>query len=203
MDAKLKAMVQQQKERKVGKLSESQSIEYEQGMQDQEKFHLLLREHMQKIQSRKAYFTAFGHILLSMLSAPLFTLSASLQLSLPQNIVTMQEFKRTESSSRSFQARMGHLNAKQVNMSVRFGFLNQLSGQGETRATQAVSMQKVAAMQLPFKAPVYRSYWEAIQGLYKQDIRGFYKGNGIRSVHILLFHKLNSDLNFKSEQMFP
>lgn len=58
-------------------------------------------------------------------------------------------------------------------------------------------------MTLPFKAPVYRTYFESFQGLYKQGISGFYKGNGVRCVHILLFHKLNSDLNFASEAAFP
>ena len=32
---------------------------------------------------------------------------------------------------------------------------------------------------------------------------GFYKGNGIRSLHILMFHRLNSDLRFWSEGAFP
>ena len=31
----------------------------------------------------------------------------------------------------------------------------------------------------------------------------FYKGNGIRSLHILMFHRLNSDLRFWSEGAFP
>jgi hypothetical protein len=32
----------------------------------------------------------------------------------------------------------------------------------------------------PFRAPVYRTYYECISGLYKQGILGFYKGNGLR-----------------------
>jgi len=35
----------------------------------------------------------------------------------------------------------------------------------------------------PFRAPVYRTYYECIKGLYKQGIFGFYKGNGLRLVH--------------------
>lgn len=49
-------------------------------------------------------------------------------------------------------------------------------------------------MALPYKAPVYRTYFESIHGLYKQGFPGFYKGNGIRCMHIFLFHKLNTDL---------
>ena len=59
-------------------------------------------------------------------------------------------------------------------------------------------------MNLPFKPPAYRSYWEAFQGIYKQGgIRGFFKGNGVRSAHILLFHRLNSELTFAMEHLLP
>jgi len=58
-------------------------------------------------------------------------------------------------------------------------------------------------MNLPFRPLVYRSYWESIQGIYKQGAAGFYKGNGVRCLHIGLFHRLNADLNFGAEQAFP
>lgn len=35
----------------------------------------------------------------------------------------------------------------------------------------------------PYRAPVYRTYWECIQGLYKQGLLGFYKGNSLRLVN--------------------
>ncbi len=54
-------------------------------------------------------------------------------------------------------------------------------------------------MALPFKPPVYRNYFEAFQGLYKQGYQGFYKGNGIRCLHILLFHKLNTEATLRLE----
>jgi len=61
---------------------------------------------------------------------------------------------------------------------------------------------KLAAMALPFRAPVYRNYFEAFLGLYKQGVRGFYKGNGVRCIHILLFHRMNTDLTILSESAF-
>jgi hypothetical protein len=73
----------------------------------------------------------------------------------------------------------------------------------ETAAMRSARQQKVASIDFPFKAPVYRSYWEAINGIYKQGIRGFYKGNGIRSLHILLFHRMNSDFTFWAASTFP
>ena len=57
-------------------------------------------------------------------------------------------------------------------------------------------------MALPFRPPVYRNYFEAFQGIYKQGLSGFYKGNGIRCLHIFLFHKLNTDLTLYSEANF-
>ena len=58
-------------------------------MEEQEKFHNLLREQMHKISQRKVYMTACSHILLSLVTAPLFTVSTSLQISNPNNVVTI------------------------------------------------------------------------------------------------------------------
>ena len=114
--------MQQKQQQKVGKLSESQALEYQQGIEDQKKFHALLHEHTKAISTRKAYFTAVSHILLSFVTAPLFTLGTSLQLSISYNAVTLQEFKKTEMASRKFQARV-HTKAPAQSESVRFGFL--------------------------------------------------------------------------------
>ena len=91
---------------------------------------------------------------------------------------------------------MGQLeNSKESGQkSVRFGFLNYKSGAKNV---------KFESLNVPFRAPVYRSYWEAINGLYKQNLAGFYKGNGVRSFHILLFHRMNTDLTFWTESAFP
>ena len=158
---------------------------------------------MHRIGQRKVYMTACSQIMLSLLTAPLFTVSTSMQISIPKNVVTIQQFKRVEENSRKFQVRMGHLtNASNgLDTSIRFGFWKQLMSKNRTEV--AAQQQKVQSMSLPWKMPVYRSYWETIQGLYKQSIRGFYKGNMIRSAHILLFHKLNADLNTHAEQTWP
>jgi hypothetical protein len=41
----------------------------------------------------------------------------------------------------------------------------------------------------PYQAPIYKSYSECIQGLYRQGLLGFYKGNGYRQ-----FFNLTSSL---------
>ena len=43
------------------------------------------------------------------MTAPLFTIQTSMQLSIAPNAVTIERFKKTNDMSRSFQARMGHL----------------------------------------------------------------------------------------------
>lgn len=57
-------------------------------------------------------------------------------------------------------------------------------------------------MNLPYEQPVYRSYFEAYLGLYKQGLRGLYKGNGLRCTHIFLFHYINTNLTIFSESQF-
>lgn len=49
-------------------------------------------------------------------------------------------------------------------------------------------------MNKPYRAPVYQTYWECIQGLYRQGILGFYKGNGCRLFHIYFYGKIRNDL---------
>lgn len=39
----------------------------------------------------------------------------------------------------------------------------------------------------PFRAPVYRTYYECIKGLYKQGLLAFYKGNGLRLTYGYLY----------------
>ncbi len=55
----------------------------------------------------------------------------------------------------------------------------------------------------PFKPPSYLTYTEAMNGLYRQGSpMAFYKGNMTRSLHILLFHKLNTNFTFMAEGQF-
>jgi hypothetical protein len=52
----------------------------------------------------------------------------------------------------------------------------------------------------PFKPTSFSGAAEAVRGTYKQGSPiAFYKGNGARALHILLFHKLNTDLSFRAE----
>ena len=77
------------------------------------------------------------------------------------------------------------------------------STEGLSSSQLAMKQQKQASMALPFKAPVYRNYFECFNGLQQQGTKGLYKGNGVRSLHVLLFHKLNCDLNHFSETSIP
>ena len=48
-----------------------------------------------------------------------------------------------------------------------------------------------------------RTYFECLQGLYKQGVGAFYKGNLTRAMHIMLFHKLQTDFTFQIERTIP
>jgi hypothetical protein len=51
----------------------------------------------------------------------------------------------------------------------------------------------------PYRAPIYMSYAECINGLYKQGILGFYKGNGCRVIHVLLYDLIRNDVTCQSD----
>ena len=42
-----------------------------------------------------------------------------------------------------------------------------------------------AGLNKPYRAPVYQTYGECLQGLYRQGLLGFYKGNACRCAHVL------------------
>lgn len=118
-------MISERQQRQIGKMSMQEQVEMRQGLEDQQKFHELIREHMSHIAERKATFTGASHILLAFITAPLFTISASMQLSINSNAVTMQEFRSKNNNIRSFHERMSQLGQKSIGVdsSVRFGFL--------------------------------------------------------------------------------
>lgn len=58
-------------------------------MSQQKEFHNLLKDMMYSVAQRRANATAISHIVLGLITAPLITMSISLQASLPQNRVTM------------------------------------------------------------------------------------------------------------------
>ena len=68
--------------------------------------------------------------MLSVLIAPLFTISTSMQLSLGYNAVSMQEFKKTDPVSRKTQSRLGESATSTTERSLRGGFMDKLKGSG-------------------------------------------------------------------------
>ncbi|KAM3139475.1 hypothetical protein pb186bvf_008500 [Paramecium bursaria] len=56
----------------------------------------------------------------------------------------------------------------------------------EKRKFELLLKSGMVGQNKPFTAPVYGSYHETIQGLAKQGILGFYKGNFLGLVHLLL-----------------
>lgn len=51
----------------------------------------------------------------------------------------------------------------------------------------------------PFRATAYRTYREAIEGLYRQGLLGFYKGNGCRCLHLFGYQIAKNNFQFYCE----
>ena len=51
----------------------------------------MLKDMMYQVNNRRVYATAMAHIALSFLTAPLLTLSTSLQVSMPMSRVTLED----------------------------------------------------------------------------------------------------------------
>ena len=70
--------------------SEAEFAEKKKEINEQKEFHKLLKDMMYEVTNRRVYATATAHILLSFLTAPLMTLSTSLQVSSPMTRVTLE-----------------------------------------------------------------------------------------------------------------
>ncbi len=63
--------------------------------EQQRQFHELLKEMMYSVAQRRANTTAVSHVLLGLVTAPLMTLSISLQASIPTNRVSLLDILPT------------------------------------------------------------------------------------------------------------
>lgn len=65
---------------------------------------------------------------------------------------------------------------------------------------QLLESNKSMSLWRPFKPASYNNYSECMRALYKQGTpMSFFKGNLTRSIHILMFHKLNTWMAFSAE----
>lgn len=76
--------------------SKADEKEREHDRREQAQFHEMLKDMMYTVAQRRANSTALSHVLLGFVTAPLVTLSISLQASLPQNRVSLNDILPSE-----------------------------------------------------------------------------------------------------------
>jgi hypothetical protein len=120
-----------------------------------------------KLKQVKIFYNEVAYTaLLSIITAPLHTISISMQLSVKPHLEIYPDQKPPPSKSDSKAL------IKQVTeMTLR-----------DERNYNIIKSSGVPQGQKPYRAPIYSSYRECINSLKKQGILGFYKGNAIRLV---------------------
>ena len=78
--------------------SEAEFAEKKKEIDEQKEFHKLLKDMMYEVSNRRTYATAMAHICLSFLTAPLMTLSTSLQVSTPMSRVTLEHISASQAA---------------------------------------------------------------------------------------------------------
>ena len=118
-----------------------------------------------KLKQVKIFYTDYGYtVALSLITAPLHTISIAMQLSVKPHLKLYPDYTSNTKDSKAL--------IKQVSeMTVR-----------DSRNYNLIKSSGVPEGQKPYRAPIYNSYRECINALQKQGILGFYKGNGIRMV---------------------
>ena len=79
--------------------SEAEFAERKQEITEQKEFHTLLKDMMYEVNKRKTSATAIAHICLSFFTAPLLTLSTSLQVSMPMTRITLEDLAAGKSKA--------------------------------------------------------------------------------------------------------
>ena len=102
----------------------------------QESFQELFAEYMSKVQKRKAATMGIASSLVTFVTAPMITLSTSLQLSVMYNRKTYDDFKNTSLTKSKH-----------------------MLGSGITSGKPEIS-SAAAKINLPYRAPVYANYLE-------------------------------------------
>ena len=90
--------------------SEAEFAEKKKEIDEQKEFHKLLKDMMYEVSNRRTYATAMAHICLSFLTAPLMTLSTSLQVSSPMSRVTLEHISSSQAAAAGGQkGRFAHM----------------------------------------------------------------------------------------------
>eukprot|EP00347_Sterkiella_histriomuscorum_P014589 403360307 len=169
----------------------------------------LIKEYKYRIQKTKGTYQVIMATMLSLFTSPLYTIATSMQLSVIPHLTIYGDVKPHEVKKKSYlRQQVEALSGRDIDMKN----VKQLPGEEKSLGTElkfdlaervkprADLMQASGQVGLnqPYRAPIYRSYWECIQGLSKQGVLGFYKGNGMRVLHIAMYSviRTNMQMNF-------
>ncbi|CDW86920.1 UNKNOWN [Stylonychia lemnae] len=145
---------------------------------------------------------------LTLITSPLYTIATSMQLSVIPHLtiygdVKPEDVKKKGVITKSFDSLFGKDIEKEKTKQLPGKTDNPLSTELKFEITQPkeprADLMKASGqvgLNKPYRAPVYRTYWECIQGLSKQGILGFYKGNGLRMTHIFLYAAMRNHISY-------
>ena len=126
----------------------------------------------------------------SVITSPLIVVAMSMQMSVMPNITIYGDVKPSDINKGLLTEKIGLgkiTNRKAIATSEKM--LAEYKGGSNTVAnipparSDLIKASGQVGFNKPFRAPIYRTYWECIRGIYNQGILGFYKGNGIRLLY--------------------
>ena len=127
----------------------------------------------------------------SLVTQPLYVIAMSMQMSVMANITIYGDVKPHEVNKGLLVDRIGMsnlVNRKAINTGEK-QLAKYKEGQVQVVKDPRPDLTKMSGQvghNKPFRAPIYRTYWECVRGLHKQGILGFYKGNGLRLTYYAL-----------------
>lgn len=142
--------------------------------------------------------------LASTVTSPLYVVALSMQMSIIPNLTIYGDVSPKDINKGLLTSRIGLANfvnrkaiatsEKQVAIYTKENMNNKLMAQATVKQELMVASGQVG-LNKPFRAPIYRTYWECIRGLHKQGILGFYKGNTLRLMHLYFFQYISTQIH--------
>jgi Mitochondrial carrier protein len=155
---------------------------------------------LDKVQQSKGVYIGQLTCMLSLVTAPLHAISTSMQLSVLPHLTVYGDVKESDAKKGLVREKLEGIGlldnkskaseGKEITTEIKHDLMKVEVRADLMKASGQVGLNK------PYRAPVYRNYLECIQGLYRQGILGFYKGNGARCAHIFLYQILRNDVQY-------
>jgi len=169
-------------------------------MIEDETFSLVMQEKMREKIRRSTVNTLMAGFALSFVAHPFTVIHSTMQMAVPAHRIVAKDQSTPEKAKVQEEAKKleSSGNKNQLVKGAKKGQLSQV----QLRKANLMKMSGVTGTDLPYRAPIYTTYRQALGGLMRQGLLGFYKGNLLSIMHMITNLKAK-EKGWELTTMFP